>query len=83
MEEIETYKQEVEKNPDDADAHNNLGIAYVNLDKYQEAIKSYKQAIRIDPDDADAHNGLGNADDGCQPSKGNDQEKREAWGKHN
>ncbi len=30
MEEIETYKQEVEKNPDDADAHNNLGIAYVN-----------------------------------------------------
>jgi tetratricopeptide (TPR) repeat protein len=56
---IETYKQEVEKNPDDADAHNNLGIAYDDLGKYEEAIESYKQAIRINPDDADAHYNLG------------------------
>jgi tetratricopeptide (TPR) repeat protein len=46
---IETYKQEVEKNPDDAMAHYNLGCAYHESGKYQEAIESFKQAIRIDP----------------------------------
>ncbi|MDP6846013.1 MAG: tetratricopeptide repeat protein [Candidatus Nanoarchaeia archaeon] len=30
---IETAKEEVRKNPDDALAHNNLGIAYDNLGK--------------------------------------------------
>ena len=30
MEEIETYKQEVEKNPDDAEAHYILGDAYIS-----------------------------------------------------
>ena len=38
MGEIETYKQEVEKNPDDAEAHYNLGYAYGNSGKYEEAI---------------------------------------------
>ena len=40
MEEIETYKQEVEKNPDDADAHNGLGDAYLKSGRYEEAIES-------------------------------------------
>jgi tetratricopeptide (TPR) repeat protein len=40
--------------PDDADAHYNLGVDYGDLGKHEEAIESYKQAIRIDPDDADA-----------------------------
>ena len=57
--EIETYKQEVEKNPDDADAHYNLGLAYEVWGEYKEAIESYKQSIRIDPDYAKAHNNLG------------------------
>ena len=30
VEEIETYKQEVEKNPDDAEAHYILGDAYIS-----------------------------------------------------
>lgn len=42
------YREElVRKNPNDADAHRNLGIAYNNLGRYQEAIASYKEAIRI------------------------------------
>jgi tetratricopeptide (TPR) repeat protein len=59
--EIETYKQEVEKNPDDAFAHYNLGVVYGESGMYEESIESYKQAIRIDPDDAGAHFNLGDA----------------------
>ncbi len=62
---IEDAKEEVRENPDDAQAHCNLGNAYETLDKHQEpykyqlAIKSYKQAIRINPDYAEAHVNLG------------------------
>jgi tetratricopeptide (TPR) repeat protein len=42
-------------------AHNNLGVAYFDSGKHEEAIESYKHAIRIDPDDADAHYNLGDA----------------------
>ena len=57
--ELEDAKEEVRNNPDDAIAHRNLGFAYDELGRYQEAIKSYKQAIRIDPDYAKAHYNLG------------------------
>jgi len=53
--EIETWKEEVRKNPDDAYAHFGLGYAYVISGKWKEAIKSHKQAIRINPDYAEAH----------------------------
>ncbi len=56
---IESFKQAVKINPDDADAHYNLGAAYSKSGKYQEAIESYKQVIRIDPDGALAHTNLG------------------------
>ncbi len=59
MGEIETYKQEVEKNPDDAEAHYNLGVAYYKSGKHKKAIESYKQAIKINPDDAHVHANLG------------------------
>ena len=58
-EEIETYKQEVEKNPDYVLAHFNLGTSYEQLDKHKEAIEAFKQAIRIYPDFAAAHCSLG------------------------
>ena len=58
QEEIESYKQAIEINPDYADAHYNLGYTYDELGKYKDAIESYKQAIRIDPDYADAHYNL-------------------------
>jgi tetratricopeptide (TPR) repeat protein len=52
---IEDAKEEVRKNPDDADAHLNLGAAYqmTGVGHYK-AIKSYKRATRIDPDYAKA-----------------------------
>jgi len=56
---IEDAKEEVRKNPDDAEAHFNLGLAYGELGKHEEEIESYKQAIRISPDFAVAHFNLG------------------------
>ena len=61
--EIEDAKEEVRKNPDDAEVHNNLGKAYFDSGKWKKAIESYKQVIRIDPDDAKAHANLGLAYD--------------------
>ncbi len=49
-EKIEAYKQAIRINPDDADAHFNLGNAYGSSGMYKEEIEAYKQAIRIDPD---------------------------------
>ena len=60
---IESYKQAIKLNPDDAYAHTRLGVAYYKSGKYQEAIKSYKRAIRLDPDYRDAHHNLGVAYD--------------------
>ncbi len=56
---IEALKQAVKINPDDADAHYNLGVTYVKSGMYKESIASFKQAIRINPDFAEAHNNLG------------------------
>ena len=58
---IEELKQTIRINPDDADAHANLGVAYVKSDMHKEAIEAFKQAIRINSDDADTHNNLGHA----------------------
>ena len=59
--EIEDAKEEVRKNPDDALAHNGLGIAYAKSGKHKEAIEAYKHVIRIDPDHAFVHYNLGYA----------------------
>jgi len=56
---LEEKKEKVRKNPDDAKAHYNLGLAYSNSGMNKEAIASFKQAIRINPDDASAHYNLG------------------------
>ena len=48
MKEIETYKQEVEKNPDDAEAHYNLGVAYVLSNDRNSALEQYKILKELD-----------------------------------
>ncbi len=58
---IEALKQAIRIEPDYADTHFDLGVAYGNLGMYKEEIEAYKQAIRIAPDIAVAHNNLGAA----------------------
>ena len=46
--------------PQDAEAHNNLGITLQELGRLNEAEVSYRKAITLKPDYAEAHNNLGN-----------------------
>jgi len=43
--------------PNDADAHECLGSAYLTLGYHEDAVEAYKESIRIDPDpdNVDAH----------------------------
>ena len=45
--------------PNDAEAHNNLGITLKELGRLDEAEASYRQALRIKPNFIEAHNNLG------------------------
>ena len=42
-------------------SHNNLGIAYGSLGRYQEAIMEFQTALRLNPNYAEVHYNLGNA----------------------
>jgi tetratricopeptide (TPR) repeat protein len=46
--------------PDDAEAHANLGNAFLDLGRLPDAMASYRRALTIEPDYADAHSNLGN-----------------------
>ena len=45
--------------PNDAEAHNNLGITLQGLGRQDEAEASYRRAIKINPQYAQAHSNLG------------------------
>ena len=47
--------------PESALAWNNLGLAYRNLNRHNDAIEAYRQALRIDPAYSSAWNNRGNA----------------------
>ena len=44
-----------------AEAHNNLGLAYREEGKLEEAIRHYQRALVLRPDDAEAHYNLAEA----------------------
>ena len=49
------------ENPNSEVAHHNLGTAYLDSGRYDEAIGQFQDALRIKPEYALAENGLGNA----------------------
>jgi len=57
---VEKYRKAVEAQPEDEDAHFNLGIALARAGKIPEAKKEYEKALELFPDYAEAHNNLGN-----------------------
>jgi tetratricopeptide (TPR) repeat protein len=57
--EIDTLKQEIQKDPHSATLHLALGNAFAGKHLYLEAIDAYKNAIRIDPDFSEAYYRLG------------------------
>jgi len=52
-------KKEIELNPEDANAHRNLGALLYEQNKLEEAEKEYRKAIEINPEDAEAYCNLG------------------------
>ena len=54
-------RHNVEKNPNDFEAHYNLAAMLQARDQVQEATKEYEQAVAIQPEDATANNALGEA----------------------
>jgi Flp pilus assembly protein TadD len=55
------YRKALQIKPDNAKAHNNLGIALFQKRRVPEAVAQYQEALRITPDYAEAHNNLGYA----------------------
>lgn len=59
---IEEFKKAIVQADDDSDeAHHSLGLAYLKLDRREEAIATFKEAIRLRPNSADWHYDLGRA----------------------
>jgi len=59
--ELAIWTDTVAKEPTSSSALNNLGLADLNLGRFQDAIGPCQAAIRIDPDNELAHNNLGAA----------------------
>jgi tetratricopeptide (TPR) repeat protein/dienelactone hydrolase len=51
----------LERNPDDATAYFNRGLAYHEKREYDRAIANYNEAIRLDPKNSGAYNNRGSA----------------------
>lgn len=54
-----SFKQALEKNPKNAEAHYGLGGLYNYQGRYEEAESAFKTALRFDPAHMDAHYSLG------------------------
>jgi tetratricopeptide (TPR) repeat protein len=55
------WKKALEMVPDDARAHNNLGVVLVELGNVDEAIPQFRQALAMNHDSSQTHNNLGSA----------------------
>jgi Flp pilus assembly protein TadD len=56
---IVEYRISIKLNPDDADVHFNLGLAYLKKKQNKEAIGAYKKVVELSPRDAEAYKLLG------------------------
>ena len=61
QEAISSFLEALRMNPDDCEAHNNLGDAHKAQGKLDEAIREYQEALKIAPDQSVAHSNLAKA----------------------
>ena len=54
------WDKAIAANPKFAEAYNNRGLAFYNLNRYQEALQDFSQSIRMKPNYAEAFNNRGN-----------------------
>jgi tetratricopeptide (TPR) repeat protein len=57
--EISLWEDVVQKSPNNARPHNNLGLAYRQIGLTDKAISQYKECLRLNPYVPEAYNGLG------------------------
>lgn len=55
------YQQALERDPKLIEAQNNLGNAYLRLERFADAAECFRKALRLDPRRAQIHCNLGNA----------------------
>jgi predicted TPR repeat methyltransferase len=53
------YQRAIALNPDCAEAHYRLGLAWRDQHRYSDAMASYQRALALEPDYIEAHNNLG------------------------
>jgi len=56
---IAEFEEAIALNPESVNAHGNLGIACVQLERFEEGIAAYQEALKLDPEHADLHYNLG------------------------
>jgi Flp pilus assembly protein TadD len=56
---VATWNQALELSPDDAKAHNSLGVAMAATGRTAEAAAHYRKAMELEPDYADSYSNLG------------------------
>lgn len=69
------FKEALRLRPAYPEAHNNIGNAYWQLDRTDEAVSEYRKAIRLRPNSPDFHFNLGMA----YKKKGLKEEARKAF----
>lgn len=76
---IDAFKKAIEKNPESASLHYNLGVAYEKKDKMADAQKEYQEAIRVNPELGEAYQALGNSylTSGSDTKLGNDEKTKD------
>ncbi len=55
---VDAYTKSLELDPNDAHAHNDLGVALIQLGQYEKAAEQFNDTLRIDPNYADAKRNL-------------------------
>lgn len=58
---IQSYKEILKSKPDSPIIHNNLGLAYVRVNKINKAVRSFQRAVKYDKSFTEAYYHLGTA----------------------